>query len=221
MRLSVPLPAGPSRAERISDGVVHVVGLALALVSVPLLIAMTAIHRAEPAALLAASVYGATLILMLSCSALYNMTDSLRWRGLLRRLDHSAIYVKIAGTYTPFTLLSGVPATGLLAGLWGSALAGALLKMIAPGRFRWLALALYLGMGWAALFAGGAMLEALPARVTALMVAGGIVYTAGVAFYLLERLAFHTAIWHLFVLAGSALFFAAVAHVLAGLPGPA
>ncbi|MEQ8951332.1 hemolysin III family protein [Marinovum algicola] len=209
---------GYSRSERISDGVVHIIGVALALITVPVLITLTAIHRSEPAAIVGASIYGMTLILMLGSSALYNMINSLRWVGLLQRLDHSAIYVKIAGTYTPFVLLSGAPATGLLAGLWGSATIGSGLKIIAPGRFRGFALGLYLAMGWSIVFAGGALLDELPGEVLVPMAAGGVVYTAGVAFFLFERLPFHNTIWHVFVLLGSALFFIAVAQLIAGVP---
>ncbi|WP_108257729.1 PAQR family membrane homeostasis protein TrhA [Mangrovicoccus ximenensis] len=207
-----------SRAERISDGIVHVAGVVLALAGVPLLIGLAVLRGAEPAALAGAAVYGGALILMLTCSALYNMIDSKRWGGLLRRLDHSAIYVKIAGTYTPFVLISGVPATGLLAGLWGSATLGTVLKIAAPHRFRWFGLGLYLAMGWAAVLAGGGLLAGLPAPVPGLMIAGGLVYTAGVAFHLWERLAFHTTIWHVFVLVGSVLYFAAVLQMLAAAP---
>lgn len=207
-----------SRAERISDGVVHVVGLTLALLAVPALITFTALYRSDPAAILGTSIYGTTLILMLGCSALYNMNETVRWAGLLQRLDHSAIYVKIAGTYTPFMLLSGAPVTGLLAGLWGSAAFGTVLKIVAPTRFRWFALLLYLAMGWAGVFAGGAMLAELPWSVLTLMIGGGVVYTAGVMFFLFKGMLFHNTIWHVFVLAGSVLFFVAVSLSIAGLP---
>ena len=184
-----------SRAERMSDGVVHLVGISLAVVAVPVLIVLTVLYRSEPGPVVGASIYGTTLIAMLSFSALYNMIDSSRWTGLLRRLDHSAIYMKIAGTYTPFVLLSGAPATGLLAGLWGAATIGSLLKMLVPGRFRWFALSLYLAMGWAVLLAGGAILAELSWAVLLLMSAGGIAYTAGVGFHLSQRLPFHNTIW--------------------------
>lgn len=206
-----------SRAERMSDGVVHVVGVVSALVAVPVLVALTAAFRSDWA-VVGASVYGATLIMMLTFSALYNMIDNARWCGVLRRLDHSGIYLKIAGTYTPFVLVSGAQVPGLLAGLWGSAVLGSALKMLAPDRFRWFALALYLGMGWAAVWTGGSMLAALPQTVLVLMLAGGIVYTVGVVFFLLERRLFHNTIWHVFVLAGSVLFFVAVSICIAGMP---
>jgi hemolysin III len=207
-----------SRAERISDGVVHLIGVSLALIGVPLLIVLTVIFRSGPGAVVGASVYGLTLIAMLSFSALYNMVDSARWSGLLRRLDHSAIYMKIAGTYTPFVLMSGVQGTGLLTSLWGAATFGSFLKILAPGRFRWFALALYLAMGWAVLFAGGPILAELPWTVLVPMFAGGIAYTAGVGFYLHSQLPFHNTIWHVFVLVGSILFFIAVAALIANLP---
>ncbi|MFC3571360.1 PAQR family membrane homeostasis protein TrhA [Paracoccus simplex] len=207
-----------SRAERISDGVVHVIGVVLALAAVPALIALTVASGAGAAAVVGAAVYGTTLILMLAFSALYNMIDNPRWTGLLRRLDHSAIYMKIAGTYTPFTLLSGGQASGLLAGLWAAAALGLSLKIIAPARLKWLALALYLAMGWAGLYAGGAMLAELPAGVLALMLTGGGLYTVGVLFFLFERLPFHNTIWHVFVLGGSVIFFIAVALCIANWP---
>jgi hemolysin III len=207
-----------SRAERLSDGAVHVTGVVSALLAVPVLIAVTAMLRADPNAILGASIYGTTLILMLTFSALYNMIDSEKWKGVLRRLDHSGIYLKIAGTYTPFLLLSGAHVPGLLAGLWGSAALGSFLKVLAPDRFRWFALGLYLAMGWAAVWAGGAMLVGLPDTVVLLMVAGGVTYTFGVIFFLFDRLPFHNTIWHVFVLAGSVLFFVAIALRIGNLP---
>ncbi len=165
-----------------------------------------------------ASVYGVALILMLSLSAIYNMNEDERWAGLLRRLDHSGIYIKIAGTYTPFLLLSGGQAPGLLIGLWSSATLGSALKMFDPGRFRWFGLLLYVMMGWAILWAGQPMMSELSQTVLILMFAGGIVYTAGIIFYLLDWLPFHNTIWHVFVLAGSVLFFIAVATHIAGAP---
>ncbi len=200
-----------SRAERISDGVVHVLGVSSAVIAAPMLIIMTVFYRSDPAAVLGASIYGITLVLMLTFSALYNMIEHDEWAEFLRRLDHSGIYVKIAGTYTPFLLLSASQPPGLLLGLWSSATLGSVLKMIDPNRFRWFGLALYLLMGWAAVWAGQSMLAELSPLTLALMIAGGLIYTAGVVFYLLDWLPYHNTIWHVFVLAGSGLFFAAVA----------
>ncbi|GAB1479821.1 hemolysin III family protein [Paracoccaceae bacterium] len=198
-----------SRAERLSDAVVHVTGLAMVAGAVPVLIVLTALLRGDAPSIVGASVYGATLVLMILSSALYNMIGRPDWNWLLRRLDHSAIYLKIAGTYTPFALISG-QGWGLTTVMWGAAVAGVGLKTISPARFRWLALSLYLGMGWAGFIAGGPMLAALPVPVVVLMVTGGLIYTVGVAFYLWKALPFHKTIWHVFVLAATMVFYAAV-----------
>jgi len=198
-----------SRAETVSDAVVHVSGLVLALVSVPVLITLAVFLRGDFDALLGVSVYGGALVAMITCSALYNMVGSPRWRGVLKRLDHSAIYVKIAGTYTPFTLLSG-QGGWLLLGIWGAALTGVSLKLVSPDRFRLAAILLYLGLGWAGLAAGGAFLSALSAPVLVLVLTGGCLYTLGVGFYLAPGLRYHYTIWHIFVLAASFVFYAAV-----------
>ncbi len=199
-----------SRAERVSDGVVHVTGVVSALVAVPVLITMAMIWNAGSVAVCAASVYGLTLVAMLTLSGLYNMFDRSAWSGLLRRLDHAGIYLKIAGTYTPFTLTTGGHAIWLLIVVWGAATLGAVLKLVDPSRFRWPALALYLLMGWAGLFSGNAFLGDLSPTVLSLILVGGVLYTAGVIFFLWERLPFHNTIWHAFVLVASCLFYAAV-----------
>lgn len=205
-----------SRAERLSDAAVHVTGLALALGAVPVLIVLTALLRGDAASVTGASVYGGTFILMLACSAAWNMVDHPGWAWLLRRLDHAAIYLKIAGTYTAFALLAGQGLV-LLAGVWIGALCGVALKLASPARLPWLGIALYLGLGWAGVLAGGEIFAALPLAVVVLMLVGGGLYTLGVGFYLWERLRFHNTIWHVFVLAASLVFYAAVTvQVVAG-----
>jgi hemolysin III len=125
-------------------------------------------------------------------------------------MDQSAIYIKIAGTYTPFAVLTGSHAGYLLTGIWGAAFAGASLILLSPSRLRWSALLLYLGLGWAGLVIGGPMLGALSAAGFALVIIAGAIYTLGVVFFLWERLPFHNTIWHVFVLAASFLLYAAV-----------
>ena len=200
---------GYSRAEFVSDAVVHLAGLALVAVAVPVLIVVTALQRGDTPAIIGVSIYGAAMLAMIACSALYNMTPGAALTWLYRRLDHSAIYIKIAGTYTPFTLISG-HGLALTAGVWGAAAIGVALKIASPERFRWLALALYLGMGWAGVIAGQTLIAALPAPVLTLMIVGGLIYTGGVAFYLWDRLPFHNTIWHVCVLAATFAFYAAV-----------
>ncbi|MXU66757.1 PAQR family membrane homeostasis protein TrhA [Oceanomicrobium pacificus] len=199
-----------SRAERLSDAVVHIVGLTAALMAVPVLITLAAVWRGDAAAVLSTSIYGACLIAMLGCSALYHLAWRHRWRGLFMRLDYSAIYFKIAGTYTPFILLSASPGWALLTGLWGAAIAGTSLRVLQPDRFRWLAIGLCLAMGWAGLIEGASMFETLSWPVTILIVIGGLTYTVGIIFHVNHRMPFHTPVWHVFVLAATAVFFAAV-----------
>jgi len=203
-----------SRAERVADTAVHVLGLAMALIAVPVLITLAAVLRGDAVAVVSTTIYGATLIAMLGASALYHIGHRHAWRGIYLRMDYSAIYLKIAGTYTPFILLSGAHAMPLLVGLWSAALTGTGLKVLAPDRFRWLSLALYLGMGWAGVFLGGTMFEVLSPAVIVLMCIGGGLYTIGVVFHLFSDLQFHISIWHGFVLVASALFFAAVLTLL-------
>ncbi|WP_369817399.1 hemolysin III family protein [Actibacterium sp. EMB200-NS6] len=215
MRAVTTTRSGYSRAEFLSDAAVHVVGLSAVLVAVPVLVTLAVLWRGDPAAMLGTAIYGVTLIAMILCSALYHMVRRDAWSGLLRRLDHAAIYFKIAGTYTPFTLLSGGQGAVLLTGLWGAALAGSALRIFRPGRFRWIAFALYLVMGWAGVFAGWPVLGTLSRPVVALIVTGGILYTIGTAFFLCRVLPFHNTIWHVFVLVATAIFYAAVVVHLA------
>lgn len=202
-----------TRAEKVSDAVVHIIGLTLVLMAVPVLIVLTALYRGDAMSVTVVSIYGGALFLMILFSALYNIGETSGLGAakdwLLRRLDHAAIYLKIAGTYTPFTLLSG-HGMALTIGVWSAALAGVVLKIISPERFKWISLALYLGMGWAGLVVGGPLFAALPLPVLVLMILGGALYTLGVVFYLWQRLPFHYTIWHVFVLAASFVFYAAV-----------
>lgn len=202
-----------TRAEMVSDAVVHVAGLSLVLMAVPVLIVLTALKRGDLAAVTGVSIYGAALVAMILCSALYNVLQSSGYARarthILQRLDHSAIYVKIAGTYTPITLLSGQGAA-LTIGVWMAAIVGVVLKLISPGKFRLVTLALYLGMGWSVVALGGPMFAALPTPVVWLMAIGGGLYSLGVVFYLWSRLPYHYTIWHVFVLSASLVFYSAV-----------
>lgn len=198
-----------SRAEMLSDAVVHVTGLVAVVAAVPVLIVLVTVLRGDASSVAGASVYAVTLLAMILCSALFNMVRRPDWAWLLQRLDHAAIYLKIAGTYTPFAVLTG-QGWFLASVIWVAAAVGVVLKAVSPKRFRWVALALYLGMGWAGVLLGGDMLAALPASVLWLMVLGGLLYSVGVAFYLWEGLLFHYTIWHVFVLVATMVFYAAV-----------
>ncbi|WP_309664546.1 hemolysin III family protein [Tabrizicola sp.] len=202
--------SGYSRAEWLSDAVVHVSGVVIALMAVPVLVTLAVVLHNDTPAIAGATLYGVALILMLLCSALYNMTREARRRAFFRHLDHTAIFIKIAATYTPFTLMPGGQGGWLLTGLWGAALAGSGMRFMAPDRLKFLAVGIALAMGWAGVFAGSAFFGTLSLPVIVLIVTGGVLYTIGVAFFLFDRLPFHYTIWHIFVLAASMVFYAAV-----------
>lgn len=199
-----------TRAEWLSDAAVHISGVVLAFVAVPVLVCLAVILRGDAPAVAGTTLYGVALIAMLLCSALYNMTIEARRRAFFRHLDHTAIFIKIAATYTPFLMLSGGQGGWLLPGLWGAAVAGSGMRIMAPDRLKLVAVGLALAMGWAGLFAGSDFFASLSWSVTLLIVTGGALYTIGVGFFLFERLPFHYTIWHLFVLAASMVFYAAV-----------
>jgi hemolysin III len=199
-----------SRAEWISDAVIHVTGVVAALMAVPVLVTLAIILRGDLPAVAATTVYGVALIAMLVFSALFNMSSRPRLRRIFQRLDHTAILCLIAATYTPLALLSGAEATVLLSVLWVAAIAGAAIRAFAPDRLRLAAVALALLMGWAGLLAGGEVFAGLSTAVMVLIATGGALYTVGVAFFLFDRLPFHYTIWHVCVLAASAVFYAAV-----------
>ncbi|SFP48341.1 PAQR family membrane homeostasis protein TrhA [Tranquillimonas alkanivorans] len=221
MTLRLAPRSGYSAAENLSDAVVHVAGLAAAILAVPVLITLAVVWHGDLSAVAAATIYGLCLVGMILCSALYNMAPAGTWKNVLRRLDHSAIYFKIAGTYTPFSLLSGGHALVVVLWLWGAALMGTGMRVFAPQSTKPYAIALYLVMGWGGAFAASSMFSELPGPVLTLVVIGGLIYTSGFVFYVFKRLPFHRTIWHVFVLAASVTFFAAVSMHLAATRLPA
>lgn len=206
----LPRRTGYSPAENHSDAVVHVVGIGIAMLAVPVLIALAVTLHGDARAIVGVSLYGVALTAMLVCSALYNMTWDVRRKAFYRHFDHTAILCKIAATYTPFMMLSAGGGGWLLPGLWGAAVTGAGMRFMAPDRFKLAAVALALGMGWAGVFAGDAFFAGLSTAVITLIVVGGTLYTVGVGFFLFDRLPYHYTIWHVFVLAASMVFYAAV-----------
>ncbi|MEM7506990.1 MAG: hemolysin III family protein [Pseudomonadota bacterium] len=200
-----------TRQERVADAVVHIAGVTSSLMAVPVLITLVAVWHGTASVITAAVIYGLSLIAALSISASYHMTSHPPIKEILRRLDHSAIYILIAGTYTPFAVLVGGSAgLWMLVGIWTAAATGVAMQILAPRKLEWVALVLYLGMGWAILLFGYPLLIALSNATIALIAVGGLTYTAGVGFHLWHRLPFHNAIWHGFVLAASGVFYAAV-----------
>jgi hemolysin III len=164
----------------------------------------------------AVTIYAVTLIAMLSCSALYNIVRAEDWQPVLRRVDQSAIYMKIAGTYTPFVFLTGGQMGLFLAAVWSVAGAGAALIIFGSERVKPLAIVLYLGLGWAGAVWGGDMIAGLSTPGFVLLLIGGILYSVGVVFLLWRRLPFHNTIWHVFVLTATILLYASLIVELAG-----
>jgi hemolysin III len=200
-----------SQAERIADAVVHGLSLTFGLAAcLSLLIVLLPV--ADGLRWLAVGLYAAGLVAMLGCSALYNLAPPGRWKGHFRRLDHAAIFVMIAGTYTPFLLvaLGGAWGHGLLAFVWTVALAGVALKLIWPHRFDRLSVAAYLLLGWSIVVALDPLFAKVSVAGLVLLAAGGLLYSLGVVFHLWTRLPFQNAIWHVFVLAAAACHFSAV-----------
>lgn len=199
-----------ARPERLADGAVHAVGVLGAIIGATLLIVQHA-GLVSGGQLVALAIYGVGLIATFVASALYHMTPWHDLRPTLRRIDHAAIYLMIAGTYTPLVVMVGTTFAYVILGIvWGLAAVGIALKLFfwqTPGRF---GPALYLIMGWLSVGLIWSIWPLLPGSVIALMAAGGLTYTAGVIFYVSER-RFTTAIWHGFVVAASACFWAAIA----------
>jgi hemolysin III len=207
------------RVELLSDAVVHLAGLLLAVVSVPVLITLAAVWRGDLAGIAGVSIYGATLITMLSASLAYNHIYRPDWSETLRKIDMSAIYLKIAGTVTPFALLSGTGAI-FLAGMWTAALLAVFTVFVRRRRSSAFSIAIGLGMGWAVLFGGGEVIATTTWPVFGLMIAGGVLYSLGTPFLLLERMRFHNTIWHAFVVVASLVFYVAIAfHLFSTTPG--
>lgn len=208
-----------SVAEEVAHALTHGVGAIAAIVGLVFML-IWAVSYGDTFHIVSASIYGASLILLYLASTLYHAFPWPRVKAFFQQMDHAAIYVLIAGTYTPFALVNLRGAWGwtLLAVVWSIALIGVIMEVAVKERKKWLSLSLYLGMGWMALIMIKPMLETVDAGGLWLLLAGGLAYTFGVIFYVWKSLRFHHAIWHLFVLAGSVLHFFSVFYFV--LPHP-
>lgn len=198
------------RGELIADGIVHAVGVCLGLVgAVAIVVIALKMDRIEVAPI---CIYAICLVTMLAFSAAYNMWPVSPAKWVLRRYDQSAIYLLIAGTYTPFLvqMKNIVALAGLGIGIWSSALAGIALKLAMPGRFDRLTIVLCLLLGWSGVIAYDPLASVLPSSGVLLLAIGGILYSLGTLFHVWKRLRFHTAIWHGFVLLGASCHYSAV-----------
>ena len=198
------------RTEIIADGVVHAIGVCLGIVGAVTIVVMAV--RAKRIDVVPILVYVIGLVTMLALSAAYNMWPVSPVKWVLRRFDHSAIYLLIAGTYTPFLaqMKNALASAGLGIGVWLSAAVGMALKLALPGRFDRLAVILCLLLGWSGVIAYDSLASALPSSSLWLLAIGGILYSLGTLFHVLQRLRFHNAIWHGFVLLGASCHYSAV-----------
>ena len=209
--------------EEIAHAATHGFGVVLAIVGLTVMVARATLYG-DVWHIVGAAIFGATLVLMYTASTVYHSipaTTLPNTKKVLRIIDHSTIYFLIAGSYTPFTLvtLRGPWGWGLFAWTWGLALAGVIFKIFATGKFEKLSLAIYLGMGWCIVVAIKPLLATLETGGLVLMLLGGLSYTGGVVFYVLDHKKYFHAIWHAFVLGGSVLqYFAVLFYVI---PGPA
>jgi hemolysin III len=201
-----------STGELLADGIVHALALLAGLIAFPLLLSH-ALQTAGIGVVAALAVYAAGFFLMFGFSLAYNMTPPSALKWLLRRFDHSMIYVMIAGTYTaviPHLDHAGW-AWALGAVVWTGAAIGILVKVVLPGRYDRLSIGVYILLGWVGVIAIGPVTAALPSVSLWLLLAGGLTYVAGVGFYVWQGLRFQNAVWHLFVAVAAGLHFAAIA----------
>lgn len=220
MVISHRLPANATwnydRVELIADGIIHAVGISLGLAGAIALI-VVAVNSAHTADIPSIAIYSLGLLAMLGFSAAYNMWPISRVKWILRRFDHSAIYLMIAGTYTPFVvqMTSGLVSVSLLIGVWSTAIAGVTIKLLFPGRFDRLAVVIYLLLGWSGAIAYQPVAAALPGLSLWLLAAGGALYSVGIVFHAWRSLRFQNVIWHGFVVVATGCHYWAVLYCVA------
>ena len=204
-------PTDTGRLAEVVNSVTHGIGWVLAVAAMVLMVLFSAMHGTARH-VVGTALFGSTLVLLYAMSTLYHAFKNPRVKNVFKVLDHSAIYLLIAGTYTPFCLssLQGPWGTSLLCVVWGLAALGIIFKSVLGTDREFLSTAIYLAMGWLIVIAIGPLWRALPPWGLIWLFGGGLCYSAGIAFFAWERLPFHHAVWHLFVLAGSACHVVAV-----------
>ena len=205
--------------EEVMNAVTHGIGALLSVAGLVLLTVLAYLHG-DIWHIVSFSIYGTTLVLLYLASTLYHSFTNERIKRIFKILDHSAIYLLIAGTYTPFTLvpLHGVLGWTVFGVVWGLAMIGIVLKIFFAGRFNIISTLCYLGMGWFIVFAIKPLIATVPALGMTWLLVGGLFYTLGSIFYLWKKIPYNHAIWHLFVLAGSISHFIAVFFYILPVP---
>ncbi len=204
-----------SKAELIADGVVHAVGLVAAISAGSILLAFAAFSTG-PWEYVATLLYVVSLLALMSISLAYNLWPVSPVKWVLRRLDHAAIYLLIAGTYTPFLAQLDDPwlAGSMAALVWSAAALGMAIKIFLPGRFDRLSIVFYLAIGWSGVAVARSLAATVPETTLWLIAAGGVAYSCGVVFFVWQRLRFQSAAWHAFVVTGAGLHLAAMMDCL-------
>lgn len=199
------------RIEEWLNSATHGIGAVLSVIGTIALV-VAAGQMGDAWKVVSFSIFGATLIMLYMASAFYHGSRSPRLRSVFKTLDHCAIFLLIAGTYTPFLLVNmrGTVGWTFFSIIWSLALSGVILKVVFKHRFRLVRVGIYLLMGWLIVFASADLVNSLSETALHLTIAGGLVYTVGVVFYLLDRIPYMHAIWHLFVIGGSACHFSAI-----------
>lgn len=205
--------------EEIANSVSHGLGIVFSVVAMTILL-VYAIWKRSPIAITAFTIYGVSSILLYTASTLYHSFQKQKIKQIMRVFDHSAIFLLIAGTYTPVTLIAmeGYWRIGILTAVWVIAIAGVVFKIVTYNKFekyKVISLLMYILMGWIAVIAIKPMFESVPVGFLAWLLAGGVAYTLGTVFYAVRKIPYHHAIWHLFVLAGSVLHFLGIFRYLA------
>ena len=216
MATSIKASRRYAAGEEIASSLTHGIGAGLSVAALVILVSGSAMGG-DPWRVVSFSIFGACLVLLYLSSMFYHAFRAPRLKRIFRVFDHIAIFLLIAGSYTPVTLVSLGGGWGwtLFGLIWGLAVFGILLEVFFMDRFRWLTVGVYLGMGWLVVIAVKPLVEALPVGALVWLAAGGLSYTGGVAFYLWKGLPYNHAIWHLFVMGGSAChFFAFLLYVL-------
>jgi hemolysin III len=199
--------------ELAADRIIHIVGILAGLAGAAILMGIAA-DIVDLPTFSATLLYSICLLTMLGCSAAYNLASSAPRREFLRQLDHAAIFLMIAGTYTPFTTcrLHGIWAIGMTAAVWTGALTGAVIKLTCPSRIERVSIVAYLGLGWIILAGTRPMLGSVDVWTAVLIGVGGVLYSIGAGFHLWRTLPFQKAIWHSLVLVAASCHYAAVLH---------
>jgi len=200
-----------SRNEETANSITHGLGILLSIAALTILTTF-AVKLGNFWHIISCSIYGTTLILLYTSSTLYHSVQEPRKKQICRILDHSAIFILIAGTYTPFTLvnLRGPWGWSLFGLIWGLAILGIIVSTVSRCRCKAVSLILYVGMGWAIIVATKPLLDSVQTGGLAFLLTGGLFYTSGLAFYAWKRLRYHHALWHVMVLLGSIFHFFAV-----------